>query len=136
MTGVSAANKISPAYSPSAVVHSPAYTNHPSQNINNSGAKASFASYSPNLDICSPASPSRPGFSISKAISPADYSVTKSPYYIPPMNSSDKSVVSNSAGKIISSPDYNPASPGYIPSRAFIDLVDEDAIKEESDESD
>jgi hypothetical protein len=134
LPGASSGNKISPAYSPSAVVNSPAYTNLPGQSINNSGGKASIAFYSPNIDSATPASPIRQGYAGSKAISTADYSATKSPYYIPPMASDSKFVspAYHSADKLITDP--NPASLGYHPSKVVIDL--DYVVKEESDESD
>jgi hypothetical protein len=110
------ANKISPAYSPSALVHSPAYSGLAGPSTG--GIKPSI--YSPNL--ASSVSPHKPAYASSNVLSPTS-DLVKSPYYVPPMSSAvlDKMVSPSydSVGsdvKQVTSPDYNPASPGYVPS--------------------
>lgn len=118
-------------------MHSPAYSGLAGQNVNSSGLKPNFAS--PNL--ASSASPHKPAYAASNVLSPTS-NLVKSPYYVPPMSSAanDKLISPSyeSVGsdiKQVTSPDYNPASPGYIPSHQFINLVD-DPIQENSEESD
>lgn len=100
----------------------------PGQSVPTSGAKGS---------ICSPVSPSKPAYGGSNFVSPQS-NVVRSPYYVPLSAGVKESPCYKSAssdGKQVISPDYNPASPGYVPTQQFVNLVDE-PIKEEADESD
>jgi len=83
----------------------------------------------------------KPSYAGSNLLSPTS-DLINSPYYVPPMSSAvnDKliSPIYDSVGsdiKQVTSPDYNPATPGYLSSHQFINLVD-DPIQENSEESD